>query len=168
MRMNRRQDTGELQVVVFTVGSTEFGIPITLVREIIAPSELVTLPEMPAGMVGIINVRGNILPIVDLKTLFAMGNGLAADHTKQRVLLVEIGGSLVGYLVDTVSEVLRISQDSLEQVDRIQGMNRNLVDSICNLEGRLIPIVNAANLLSYQRIQHIEQVAKERTECFVI
>lgn len=163
MRMNGRHDPGELQVVVFTVGETEFGIPITLVREIINSLDLVSLPEMPVGMVGIINVRGSILPVVDLKTLFAMGNGLALDQTKQRVLLVEVEGSLVGYLVDTVSEVLGIPQDSLEQVDRIQGMKRNLVDSICSLGQRLIPIINAENLLSYQSIQQIEAVSKERT-----
>ncbi|MDI9485276.1 MAG: chemotaxis protein CheW [Bacillota bacterium] len=113
--MNGRSDLEELQLVIFTVGETEFGIHISAVREIIAPSKLVSLPSMPPSMVGITNVRGTVLPIVDLKSRFAMGCSQLEEYESQKILLMEIGGSMVGYLVDAVSEVLRIPVHSLRQ-----------------------------------------------------
>lgn len=82
--MNGRSDLEELQLVIFTVGETEFGIHISAVREIIAPSKLVSLPSMPPSMVGITNVRGTVLPIVDLKSRFAMGCSQLEEYESQK------------------------------------------------------------------------------------
>ncbi|NMB00368.1 MAG: chemotaxis protein CheW [Firmicutes bacterium] len=163
--MNVLNDMEEFQLVVFSVGGNDFGIHISVVREIIAPSKFVSLPNMPPSMVGIINVRGTVLPIVDLKNRFGMGSYLSVDSTNQRILLVEMEGSMVGFLVDTVSEVLRVSRNSLEQVERIQGMNLNLVDYICNLGERLIPVVDVTKLMTNQEIQQLEVATKEGTVC---
>ncbi|HHT42780.1 MAG TPA: purine-binding chemotaxis protein CheW [Firmicutes bacterium] len=160
--MNGMEEADELQVVVFSVAGHEFGIYITGVREIIALSKLVALPNMPPAMVGIINVRGTVLPILDLKNRFGLGSSSVLEGTSQRILVVEYDGSLVGYLVDAVSEVLRVTRDSLEQVDRIQGMKGKLVDSICKVEDRLIPIINITTLMTDQEVLHLQQAAKER------
>lgn len=166
--MDERQKSQEVQVVVFSVGGTEFAIPIALVREIIAVAKLVSLPDMPPSVVGIINVRGSILPVIDLKARFAMGDGAVVDRDKQRILLVEVEDGMVGFLVDTVSEVLNISRPSVESLDAIQGLHANVIDSICKLEGRLIPIVNTVQLLTTQETRQLEDAAKERATCSAI
>jgi len=166
--MDERQKSQEFQVVVFSVGGTEFAIPIAVVREIIAVAKLVSLPDMPPSMVGIINVRGSILPVIDLKARFAMGDGAVVDRDKQRILLVEVEDGMVGFLVDTVSEVLNISRTSVESLDAIQGLHANVIDSICKLEGRLIPIVNTVQLLTTQETRQLEDAAKERATCSAI
>ncbi|NLM40997.1 MAG: chemotaxis protein CheW [Firmicutes bacterium] len=166
--MDGRQEPQEFQVVVFSVAGTEFAIPIAVVREIIAVAKLVSLPDMPSSMVGIINVRGSILPVIDLRARFAMGGGSIGDGDKQKILLVEVEDGMVGFLVDTVSEVLRISRRSVESLDAIQGLHANVIDSICKLEGRLIPIVNTAQLLTTQETRQLEEAAKERATCSAI
>jgi purine-binding chemotaxis protein CheW len=166
--MDERQKSQEFQVVVFSVGGTEFAIPIAVVREIIAVAKLVSLPDMPPSMVGIINVRGSILPVIDLKARFAMGDGAVVDRDKQRILLVEVEDGMVGFLVDTVSEVLNISRPSVESLDAIQRLHANVIDSICKLEGRLIPIVNTVQLLTTQETRQLEDAAKERATCSAI
>lgn len=162
--MKIRKEAGEFQVVVFTLGENEFAIPIGVVREILNVAKLVALPNMPAAMVGIINVRGKVLPIVDLKTKFAMGNGLSRERAGQKILLVELESTMVGFLVDAVSEVLRVSQDALEYLETIQGAKGNLIDSICKVGDRLIPLVDSSKLLTDQETEQLEEV-KERTIC---
>ncbi|HPT82983.1 MAG TPA: chemotaxis protein CheW [Limnochordia bacterium] len=166
--MNGRKESEEFQVVVFSVAGNEFAIPMTVVREIIAAAKLVPLPDMPPAMVGIINVRGSVLPVIDLKARFAMEGGPAVEYNKQRILLAELEESMVGFLVDTVTEVLRVSRQSLEYLDQIQGMNGNIVHSICKVGERLLPIVDTSKLLSNQETKQLEEAAKERGACSAI
>lgn len=162
--MNDR-DSEELQLVVFTVGGHEFGIPISVVREINVLSEPTALPNMPPSMVGIINVRGSIIAIVDLAKRFAMENHLSVESTNQRVLLVEIDGSMVGYLVDSVSEVLQVPANSVEGVGKILGVNQYIVHSICRIEDRLIPIVDSTRIMTSNEVQQLGKFTEERMGC---
>lgn len=147
----------EVQLVVFTIGGGEFAIPISLVREIIHISKLVVLPKMPESMVGIIDVRGAVLPVVDLGKRFALGEEQKKDYTTQKVLLVETGDSMVGYLVDAVSEVLQVSRRSLEPTAQIGVIGgAGLIHAICNLEGRLIPIVDIDKLVTTQEARQMQ------------
>ncbi|NLJ79820.1 MAG: purine-binding chemotaxis protein CheW [Firmicutes bacterium] len=154
-------ETKDLQLVIFTVGGNEFAIHISLVREIIHISKLVVLPNMPLSMVGIINVRGTVLPVVDLGRHFALDLDTDKDYKTRKVLLVEMEDSMVGYLVDNVSEVLRIPGNSLEESSKISGLDSGFIDAICNLEGRLIPIIDANKLLTVQETEQYETLAEE-------
>ena len=155
----------DLQVVVFTIGEGEFAIHISLVREIINITKLVALPNMPHAMVGIIDVRGAVLPVVDLGQRFTMKSRHEEDFTAKKVLLVEMDGSMVGYLVDAVSEVLQVPSKAIETTSKIPGMHSGIVDSICNLEGRLIPLVDAGKLATTREINQLERIAKEGVSC---
>ena len=161
MSERNKTKSEDLQLVVFTVGGNEFAIHISLVREIIHISKLVVLPNMPLSMVGIINVRGAVLPVVDLGRHFAMDQNAETDYASQKVLLVEMEDSMVGYLVDNVSEVLQVPGNSLEESSKISGLGSGFIDAICNLEDRLIPIVNTNKLLTAQEAQHLESLAEE-------
>jgi len=162
------QTSGEFQIVVFTVAGTEFGIPISVVREIIAAGNVVALPDMPQAMVGILNVRGNVLPVIDLRSKFGMGSGKAVGANSNKILLVELNESTVGFLVDAVSEVLSVSESHLEYLTQIHGLQSGLVGSICKLGDRLIPIVAVEKLLTFQETKQLENVSKERVTCSAI
>lgn len=114
---------------------------------------------------GIISLRGEVVPIVDLKHRFSMKSCDAQEGSNQRVVIVEIDGSVVGCLVDSVSEVIRASEQSLDYMDQIQGMHRGVVDSICKLGDRLIAILNPRRLMTNEEIKQLDNAARERTVC---
>ncbi|MBC9783647.1 chemotaxis protein CheW [Heliobacterium chlorum] len=107
-----RVDSGEIQLVVFKLGTEEYGVPITQVQEInrlITPTKI---PQAPNFVEGIINLRGNIIPIIDLKKRF----GLALEEytANTRIIVVNVGKHTVGIIVDAVTEVLRLATASIE------------------------------------------------------
>src|SRR5438105_15775108 len=93
-----------LQVVSFHVGEEEFGLDILRVQEIIRVQQLTRVPNSPDFMDGVINLRGKVIPVVNLRRIFALGH---LAHDKQtRIVVVEVKGTVLGFLVDSVSEVL--------------------------------------------------------------
>ena len=154
-------EENELQLVIFTIDEHEFALGISLVREIIHLSRISVLPDMPASMVGVINVRGIVLPIVDLRTRFGMARAEDIDEGAQKVLIVEIGASVIGCLVDTVSEVLQVPRQTLKDSSEISGLNSELVRAICNLDERLIPVIDVDKVLSGKELVQLAEAVRE-------
>ena len=102
----------ELQVVGFRIGRETFGVPISLVREIVRVPEITSVPNAPEYIEGVINLRGRIIPVVDLRKRFR--ENVAAPTKKNRIVVVEVEGRLIGLLVNSASEVLRILPSEIE------------------------------------------------------
>ena len=100
-----------LQLVTFSLLEEEFGLPILDVREIIRMTEITPVPNAPSFVEGVINLRGQIIPVVDLRKRFNL-NATEADDDS-RIIVVEIVGNILGLVVDKVAEVLRIPVDSI-------------------------------------------------------
>lgn len=151
---------GDVQLVVFAVGSQEFGIHISKVREIINITKLVTLPNMPPAIVGIIEIRGVVLPIVDLGLKFGWTdtNSSANAAKEQKVMLIESADSLVGFLVDSVLEVLQVPTNSIDLASKVHGLASDLILGICSLEERLIPVVDSEQLLTENEASKLEHL----------
>ena len=113
----------EIQLVVFTLKQDdtvcEYGVPITQVQEIIPVAKTTKLPQAPDFVEGIINLRGRIIPIIDLKKRFQMSASELTSET--RSVVVEVAGQTVGIIVDQVSEVLRIPLESIEPPPGVVG-----------------------------------------------
>jgi len=109
-----KKENGELQLVVFQIAGCELGIGIRQVREIIRVSEMTMMPKAPKFLEGIINLRGRIVPVLDLKRRFDMP--LIEKTDESRVLVMEIHDQALGLLVDKVVEVLKISAERIEPV----------------------------------------------------
>lgn len=141
----------EVQLVVFALrqGDTlcEYGVPITKVQEIITMAKPTKLPQAPAFVEGIINLRGTIIPIIDLKKRFDMGE---ADITSEtRSVVVEVEGHTVGIIVDEVNEVLRLGQDSIEPAPAIiGGITAEYLTGVGKLDGRLLILLDMDKILS--------------------
>ena len=136
------------QFIIFRLGQQDYGIPIAAVGEIARPPERLTrLPQAPAFVDGVMNRRGSVVPIVDLRRRFDLD---ATEHAgTQRILMLEIGGGLAGFLVDSVSEILKVTPDAICAAPELSPEQMRLISRVINLEssGRLILLVDPAQLL---------------------
>jgi len=151
----------EIQLVVFTLkaGPTtcEYGVPITQVQEINRLTTPTKLPQVPAFVEGIINLRGNVIPIIDLKKRFNMPTSEYTDET--RIIVVDIEGKTVGIIVDQVSEVLRLSLSSIEPPPAvIGGLTAEYLTGVGKLEDRLLIMLDMTKVLSEGEKKELQKV----------
>jgi len=134
------------QLVTIRVEDEHFGIPIMRVYEIIAVPKLTRIARAPESIVGVINLRGQIIPVIDLRALFAMPAGTA--DKRQRIVVTQSQGKVIGLLVDAVTEVLRIQGGELEPMpDAIRTGLTEYADSIYKMPDRIIVLLNMDRLL---------------------
>ena len=134
------------QYVIFSLGEEEYGINISYAQEIIrVPEQITKIPNMPAYIDGVFNLRGKVIPIIDLKKRFDFAQtGRNADN---RLLVIDLDNMLVGTIVDDVSEVIMIDDASIENLySEIAGIGKNCIQGICNMGNRLILLLDALKM----------------------
>ncbi len=137
----------ERQLVVFRLANDVYGLEIQGVREIIRMQEITRVPNAPEFIEGVINLRGRICPVMDLRKRFDVT--VADVTTESRIVVVEISGEDVGMIVDAVTEVLRISGDRVQPPSAVvTTADTRVVEGIVNLDDRLIILVDLDTLLS--------------------
>jgi purine-binding chemotaxis protein CheW len=137
----------ELQLVVFRLATDIYGLEIQAVREIIRMQEITRVPNAPDMIEGVINLRGRICPVMDLRKRFGLTMGDATAES--RIVVVEVNGEDVGMIVDAVTEVLRVPGDRIQPPSNVvAGSNMRVVEGIVNLDDRLIILVDRDALLS--------------------
>lgn len=137
---------GSSQYVIFSLGEEEYGLNISYAQEIIrVPDQITKLPNMPAFIDGVFNLRGKVIPIIDLKKRFDFAqNERNADN---RLLVIDLGNMLLGTIVDDVSEVLMVDDTSIENLySEIASIGQNCIQGICNMGDRLILLLDALKL----------------------
>ena len=136
-----------IQVVSFKLGSEEYGVDIAQVQEINRMVAITHVPRAPQFMEGVINLRGQLIPIIDLRTRFGMPR---TEHTKNtRIVVTEIGTKRVGMVVDSVSEVLRLDLAQIEEApEMITGVDTEYIKGVGKIEDRLIILLDLARIIS--------------------
>jgi purine-binding chemotaxis protein CheW len=145
-RESRPADGELLQLVGFHVGEEEFGINILRVQEIIRAQQLTRVPNSPEFMEGVMNLRGKIIPVIALRKRF--GLEAVAPDKQNRIVVVEIQGTVLGFVVDAVSEVLRIPAGTVEPPPRLGLVEREYVSGVGKLGDRLLILLDADRLMS--------------------
>lgn len=135
-----------LQLVGFRVGGEEFGIDILRVQEIIRVQQLTRVPNSPKFMEGVMNLRGKIIPVIALRKRFGLEE--VPSDKQNRIVVVEIQGTVLGFIVDAVSEVLRIPADTVEPPPRLGLVEREYVSGVGKLGDRLLILLDADRLMS--------------------
>lgn len=138
------------QFIIFSLGNQDYGIPIAAVGEIARPPENVTrLPKAPAFIDGVMSLRGSVVPIVDLRRRFDVSG--TTPPVSRRVLIVSIGGLIAGFLVDGVSEIMKVPVDTLCPAPELSSEQMRLISRVVNLEAnrRLILLVDPGQLLNH-------------------
>ncbi len=141
------EDLGDLlQLVSFHVGDEEFAIDILGVQEIIRMVELTPVPNAPYFVEGVINLRGKVIPILDLRSRFSLP---AADRTKDtRIIVVEIANTVLGFIVDSVEEVLRLPEKLIETPPSTgRGGSAEFHKGIGRVHGRLLILLDLGQIL---------------------
>ena len=136
----------ELQIVGFRIGRETFGLPISLVHEIVRPPEITNVPHAPEYVEGVMNLRGRIVPVIDLRRRF--GGAAIANSRKNRVLVVDVESRAVGLIVDSASEVLKISDAQIEPPPNVlTDAATSYVTGVAKYQGRLIILVDLRRIL---------------------
>ncbi len=141
---------GELQLVGFRVGQQSYALPIASVREIVRPPQITVVPQSPTHVAGVVNLRGRILSVVDLRKRFGAP---VESSPKNRVLVVAVETKLVGMLVDAASEVLKLAPETIEPSPKLFGdANERYVTGIAKHMGRLVILLDASKLLPESQV----------------
>jgi purine-binding chemotaxis protein CheW len=150
------------QLVIFKLGNEEFGVDILQAKEIERMVHEVTrVPRAPAFVEGVINLRGDIIPIVDLRKRFNLGNIDIAPET--RIIVVEIEGSQIGMVVDAVLEVSRVPVSAIEAAPSItRGVDAYFLNGVANVSERLIILLNLERVLSVEEAQEVAKITGEQ------
>ena len=119
--------------------------------------DLTRVPNSPDFVEGVINLRGRVIPVIGMRKRFALP---AVDHTQQtRIIVVEVEGSVVGFVVDSVNEVLRIPADTVEPPPRLAKVDREMVKGVGKLENRLLLLLDIEKLLSQTEQAAVSEAA---------
>jgi purine-binding chemotaxis protein CheW len=150
----------ELHIVGFRVGRETFGVPIGLVHEIVRVPEITAVPDSPGYVEGVINLRGKIISVVDLRKRF--GEREIAAHKKNRILVTEVGGKMVGLIVDAASEVIKIPENEIELPPSVfEEGELNYVTGVGKLHGRLVILIDLSKILQKGELHRLAEVASQ-------
>ena len=142
-------ESDETQLVVFQLNKQEYGAPIESVQEIIRiPDEIIRVPKTPNFIEGIINLRGSVLPVTEMRIRFGLDRLERNDH--QRILVLGKNGARTGFIVDSVTEVLRLPRNAIEESPNLSDDQARIMGDVANLKDarRMILILDVEELLS--------------------
>jgi purine-binding chemotaxis protein CheW len=152
----------ELHIVGFKVGRETYGVPITSLHEIVRVPEITAVPDAPDYLEGVINLRGKIVSVMDLRKRF--GEKQTGLKRQNRILVVEHAGRLAGLIVDSASEVLKIPADAVEAPPAVfQDGGLNCVTGLGKVGGRLVVLLDMSKLLAPGSLQIKPEPAEKKT-----
>ena len=141
-----RQDQQDEQLVVFVLADEFYALDIAMVKEIIAWEPVTRVPRAEGFVEGLINLRGNVIPVVDLRKRFGLPQAEVGRET--RGVVVEIGNLVVGLVVDGVTEVLRVPHTQVETSAMVSGVETDFVRGVAKTEKGLILLLDADRMLT--------------------
>ena len=146
-----------LQLVSFNINEEEFGLDILKVQEINRMVEITRVPNTPDFVVGVIHLRGKVIPIIDLRARLGMPDRAYDKDT--RIIVVELEGKVIGFIVDKVNEVLRISKSITEPPPPMAGgVNSDFITAVGKLENRLLILLDLNKVLTTKEQEELVEV----------
>ena len=141
--VDESEDEGLIQLVGFGVADERFGVDILMVQEILRSADVTPVPNSPEFVEGVLNLRGNIVPVIDLRKRLNLYDDKTSEK-KSWVLILNIDNRVVGFIVDHVTEVLKIEETAIETAPEIivSGLESQYIQGVCEINGRLIIILD--------------------------
>jgi purine-binding chemotaxis protein CheW len=141
-----------LQLVSFKIGNEEFGVDILNVQEINRMTQITKVPNSPEFVEGVINLRGRIIPVIDLRSRIGIIKKDADKNT--RIVVIEIQEKIIGFIVDAVKEVLRIPADITEAPpELVNGIDSEFIKAVGKLDDRLLILLDLEKIISKEIIR---------------
>ncbi len=139
------KDAGVVQLVCFMVGDEEFGVPILSIQEIIKPIECTRVPSTPSYVLGVFNLRGSVIPLIDLRQKFKLPKQKTSDDT--RFIVIRNENQVSGFVIDRLTEAIRINEDRIDPAPENMNENDNHIYGVGKREDRIISILKIDSLL---------------------
>ena len=150
-RARAQGDRETRQFVGFRLDREEYAIPITTIQEIIVMKPITRIPQVPAFIEGLINLRGSVLPVINLRRLFGMAPRDFDDET--RTVIVSVDGRTLGYVVDEVTQVMRLGPDQIQPAPvSVAALAKRHLAGLARLDERLLIILDIEKLLAPEEL----------------
>ena len=157
-----KKDTSAIdgKFLTFILGDEVYGIEILKAREIIGLMDITTVPQTPEYMKGVINLRGKVIPVIDLRLKFGMPE---EEHTQETcVIVVEVNNTSLGIIVDSVSEVSDINGGEIEDAPSFgQGIDTSFIMALGKVKDKIIILLDIEAVLSSEELEMVGELAKE-------
>ena len=153
----------ELQLVVFRLGDEEFGVEIGNVQEIIRMTSITRIPQAGDYVNGIINLRGRIIVVINLNVVMGMENAVKSDENA-RIIVADVGNTVVGFMVDSVSEVIRLPTKDIEPAPAIiaNRIGTEYLRGVGKMENRLLILLKLDKILGAEKLNSIQKISEEK------
>ena len=166
------EDEGMLQLVGFDIADEHFGVDILMVQEIIRSATVTAVPNSPEFVEGVINLRGNIIPVVDLRKRLYLYNEESAAK-RSWILILNISDRVVGFIVDQVTHVIKVPDESVQPPPEIviSGLESQYIQGVCELDDSLLVILNFSRVLfsdEYNMLRDLEDEEVVLDEAMVV
>ncbi|MHC4267623.1 MAG: chemotaxis protein CheW [Planctomycetota bacterium] len=150
----------EEKFLTFVLNNEVYGIEILKVREIIGLMDITNVPQTPDYMKGVINLRGKVIPVIDLRLKFSMPE---EEHTQETcTIVVEVDNTSIGIIVDNVSEVMEIKGDEIEDTPQFgQGIDTNFIMGLGKTKETIVILLDIAMVLSTEELEIVKQHVAE-------
>jgi purine-binding chemotaxis protein CheW len=148
-RLDKKEDT---KILVFRVADEELGLDISCVREVLRPQEITPLPKTPSFIEGVINLRGHIVALIDLRkrlTTKEMG-----EETNKRIIICRVNRLIVGLTVNSLREIVGLSKEDIKPLPEVVSMQMDaeMISGIAKVDERIIPILNLEHILTKKEV----------------
>lgn len=159
---DREEKEQLMQLVGFTIGKEQFGVDILMVQEIIRSAPITSVPNSPDFIEGVINLRGNIIPVIELrKRLGLFQKDIAAKDSW--ILILDIEGRVTGFIVDSVTKVLKIMESSIEPPPEVvmAGLANRYIKGVCDIGGTLLILLDFNRVLMSDELRQLSSISGE-------
>lgn len=151
----------EIQLACFRVGGEMYALDIMKIREIIKPQKMTPVPKAPVFIEGVINLRGAVIPVVDLRRRFSQA---VENQKKTRVIICSLSGKIIGLMVDEVTEVRTFTRREIQPAPQyMKGRDADFFIGVCRVRGDLMMILDIERILSSEEKIDIEQIRQAKS-----
>lgn len=157
--MSQNENTAEdpiLQWVTYQLEDEFYGINVMQVQEVLRLMEIAPVPGAPPYVLGIINVRGNVVTVIDTRSRFGLST--KEPDESSRIVIVEVSGHVIGMLVDSVAEVVYLRQSEIDTAPNISDDSSRFIQGVCNREKYLLILVDVNKLLNDEEMSDITEL----------
>jgi purine-binding chemotaxis protein CheW len=160
-RMESREKEQLSQLVGFMIGKEYFGVDILMVQEIIRSTPITGVPNSPDFIEGVINLRGSIIPVIDLRKRLNISKNLKnLNKDDTWIMILDVEGRVTGFIVDKVTEVLKIHDESIEPPPEIvvAGLKSQYIRGVCKIDKRLLILLDFNRILLFDELNKLKDL----------
>lgn len=148
----------EKQFIVFSIGDEKFGVDVAQIKQIIPVFDYTLVPNAPSFVRGVIDLRGDIIPIINLKERLSFRE-IGRESRDSKIIIVDLDNNIIGMEVDSVSEMIRVYLDEINEApDIVKGINRDYLYGVTKMGEHLLVLLDLGKILSKKEILELDKI----------